>query len=857
VIEREYDIRNFIMTIANLPENETERIRALKSYDILDSPPEPAFDKLVELAAHICRTPIAVISLVDENRQWFKAVTGLDACETSRDVAFCAHSILSDEIMVVPDATMDIRFFDNPLVTGAPGIRFYAGVPLVTPDQYPLGTLCVIDYVPRILIESELKALKIIAEQAIAQLELRLSLKKNKQFANDLRHTKQLLALDHERLESKKRYKQMFDDAASIAFLLDPSNGCIVDANKAASIFWGYSRDELRGMPISNINTSTQEENIASIVQLLYNRTHHLEWIQKLKNGEIRHVEVYGGPLVIRDGTLLYSVLHDISNRKQVEANLIEKELQYRTLADSGQALIWTSGTDGLCDYFNKVWLNFTGRSIEQELGNGWTEGVHPDDYQQCIEIYVSAFDRREKFGMDYRLRHHSGDYHWIRDEGCPRYNSKGVFIGYIGYSLDITDRKKWECQSAQLSFALNHIKESVFLMGDDAKFIYVNDEACSALGYSKEEFLGGMGVPDISMGWTKERFTQYWQKLKSIGSDSIESNHRRKDGSVFPVEIFANYFEYDGRAYNMSMVRNISRRKKDEENLRITASVFENSQEAIMISDADNSILDINPAFTIITGYSREEVVGKNPKVMNSGRQDKAFYEAMWQSLNQDKRWRGEIWNRRKSGEIYAELLAISAICDINGKVKHYVAVFSDINNIKQHEAELSRVAHYDSLTNVPNRVLLADRLGQAIARSLRSDKLLSVCYLDLDGFKQVNDQYGHAAGDQLLVEVSKRLQDSLRVGDTIARLGGDEFVLLFNDLANQQECLIILERILDLVAKPIIVSGYEVAVSASIGVTFLTDENEDGDSLLRYADQAMYIAKQKGKGRYHVHQS
>jgi len=195
------------MKIASLPENEVERIRALLRYDILDTPPEPAFDKLVELAAHICRTPIAVISLVDENRQWFKAITGLDACETSRDVAFCAHAILSDEIMLVPDATLDSRFADNPLVTGAPEIRFYAGVPLITPDHYPLGTLCVIDYVPRTLDESELKALTIIAEQAVAQLELRLSLKKNKQYANDLMHTKELMALDHERLEAKRRYK--------------------------------------------------------------------------------------------------------------------------------------------------------------------------------------------------------------------------------------------------------------------------------------------------------------------------------------------------------------------------------------------------------------------------------------------------------------------------------------------------------------------------------------------------------------------------------------------------------------------------------------------------------------------------
>jgi diguanylate cyclase (GGDEF)-like protein/PAS domain S-box-containing protein len=461
------------------------------------------------------------------------------------------------------------------------------------------------------------------------------------------------------------------------------------------------------------------------------------EWVTFADDGHRELLETFKSPMHDTAGNLIgvLGIARDITERKRAELQLIESELQYRTLADSGQALIWTAGKDNLCEYFNKVWLEFTGRSLEQELGNGWAEGVHPDDLQDCVAVYVDKFDRREKFGMDYRLRRHDGEYRWIRDEGCPRYNNQGEFIGYIGYCLDITERKE------------------------------------------------------------------------------------------------------------------------AEECLLVTASVFESSQEAILITDANNKIIEVNPAFTLITGYSREEVLGRNPKLLNSGRQDNDFYAAMWCSLTQKKAWRGEIWNRRKTGEIYAELLSISVICDNEGRVRRHVAVFSDISYLKEHENELSRIANFDALTGVPNRRLLADRLRQAIARAQRSGRMLAVCYIDLDGFKQVNDLHGHGVGDQLLVNITSRLQEALRAGDTLARLGGDEFAVLFNDLVREQECLQVLDRILDIIAKPIMIGSNKILVSASIGVTFYPSDNEDGDTLLRHADQAMYVAKQTGKNRYHLY--
>ena len=298
---------------------------------------------------------------------------------------------------------------------------------------------------------------------------------------------------------------------------------------------------------------------------------------------------------------------------------------------------------------------------------------------------------------------------------------------------------------------------------------------------------------------------------------------------------------------------RDITEKKQADDAQRLAASVFANSHEGILITDADNHILDVNGAFCRITGYTRDEAIGRDPKLLGSGRQDAAFYEALWHEIAEKGSWQGEIWNRRKSGEVYPQMLSIDAVPDETGQIRHYVGAFSDISHLKEHQAELERIAHYDTLTDLPNRRLLADRLIQELARTRRRGHLLAICYLDLDGFKAVNDRLGHEAGDQLLVEIGQRLKNALRTGDTVARLGGDEFVLLLCDLTQEQECLPVLERVLGAVAAPLIIQNQQVIVSASIGVTLFPRDDTDSDQLLRHADQAMYQAKEAGKNRFH----
>jgi len=301
-----------------------------------------------------------------------------------------------------------------------------------------------------------------------------------------------------------------------------------------------------------------------------------------------------------------------------------------------------------------------------------------------------------------------------------------------------------------------------------------------------------------------------------------------------------------DGRALLLTGAQiDIDRRKANEEGLRLAASVFSSSYEAILITDADNRIVDVNPAFCRITGYSREECLGRDPGMLASGRQGREFYRAMWQALEEHDHWQGELWNRRKDGSEFAEMTSISRVRDERGRVIHHLAMFSDISRLKKHEEELNRIAYFDPLTGAPNRRLLDDRLRQAIAHSHRTGRPLAVCVIALDALKPVNDQLGHEAGDQVLVGIVDRLTAILRASDTVARLGGDEFVLLLEDIDG--EC--VLERVLDAIRTPIPLAGQQVCVSASIGVTLFPEDDADPDTLLRHADQAMYRAKQRGR--------
>ena len=298
-----------------------------------------------------------------------------------------------------------------------------------------------------------------------------------------------------------------------------------------------------------------------------------------------------------------------------------------------------------------------------------------------------------------------------------------------------------------------------------------------------------------------------------------------------------------------------ITDQKVAEIKLQLAASVFTHAREGIMITDSEGQIIQVNDAFSVISGYTREEVLNKNPRILSSGRQDKDVYTAMWHDLSTKGHWYGEFWNRHKNGEVYAVMESISLVANSQDNSRQYLALMSDITNSKRHEQELEHSAHYDALTNLPNRVLLSDRIQQAIAKSRRSKKVMALVFLDLDGFKAINDTHGHLAGDHLLIAVAHNMSAILREVDTLARIGGDEFIALLVDVGDIRASEPLFERLLAAASNPVTFGEVVLQVSASMGITFYPQlEEVDADILIRQADQAMYLAKQNGKNRYHV---
>ncbi len=284
----------------------------------------------------------------------------------------------------------------------------------------------------------------------------------------------------------------------------------------------------------------------------------------------------------------------------------------------------------------------------------------------------------------------------------------------------------------------------------------------------------------------------------------------------------------------------------------RLMGKVFENADEGVVIAAPDTTIVSVNKAFTEITGYSPEEAIGQTPRMLQSGRQGDNFYRHMWSQLQEHGQWQGEIWNRSKSGEEYLEWLSIAAVNNEQGELSHYIAIFSDITSEKESEERLQHLAHYDQLTGLPNRILFNERLNYAITQAERNQGLIAVMFLDLDGFKPVNDNLGHAAGDRLLHLVAQRLKHSLRASDTVARFGGDEFTIVLPEIDSIDSVSGIAEKIIEQVAKPYTIGENQVQITTSVGISLYPNDTRTPHELIHHADHAMYQAKRQGKNHY-----
>jgi len=325
--------------------------------------------------------------------------------------------------------------------------------------------------------------------------------------------------------------------------------------------------------------------------------------------------------------------------------------------------------------------------------------------------------------------------------------------------------------------------------------------------------------------------------------------------GEICAVMCVQDVTELNMRAASYRDMRNqalkeIEERKKAQEELILASKVIESATDGVMITEPDLTIVSINRGFTEITGFTSEEIVGKKPDLLKSGKQDRDYYERMWRTLEETGQWQGEIWDRRKSGEIFAAWLRIAAIKSESGAVGHYVGVFTDYTERKLKEQKLEFLANHDPLTGLPNRVAFSDRLEMAVDRARRSSLSVAVMYIDLDRFKPINDELGHHMGDAVLQEVAHRLRSCVRKVDTVARLGGDEFVIIMQELPSYKVAESAAEKILSELSRPIIAVGNECRISASIGACLYPYDGEDTSTLVKIADAVMYQVKDSGRG-------
>ncbi|WP_049791764.1 EAL domain-containing protein [Alteromonas naphthalenivorans] len=383
------------------------------------------------------------------------------------------------------------------------------------------------------------------------------------------------------------------------------------------------------------------------------------------------------------------------------------------------------------------------------------------------------------------------------------------------------------------------------------------NKSAEFIFGYKKEEAIGKHAseliIPPELQTEIDNGFAQLLKK--KAPKRKINKNVTKLGHPIICEWYSTPIFDLAGNVISVtSLVQDITKNKHLEEKLKLSASVFSHAREGIFITDSNANIIDVNKTFVDITGYERNEVLGKKPNMFKSGKQSPEFYHHLWASILNKGYWAGEIWNKRKNHEVYAQLLTVSAVNDDEGNVKNYIAIFSDISEAKEQQYKLEHMAHYDVLTNLPNRSLLAERLDRALSQCKSDKGFVAVALLDLDGFKEINDNFGHSVGDELLVILAHRLKGTLRETDTISRFGGDEFVTVLANLKQPQDFVAIIKNMLRVASEPVKIGESQLKVSASIGVTLYPADNTDADQLIRHADQAMYLAKQKGKNCYHL---
>lgn len=669
------------------------------------------------------------------------------------------------------------------------------------------------------------------------------------------------------RMRVEAEYRDIFNNVQE-GLCRSTADGRIVRANPALARMYGYESPDALMQSITDAGSQlyVHAEDRKAVLEML-DRDGFVEGLEvemrRPVTGERFWVSESAHGAYDEHGQLQHVdfTLQDITERKQAELRLREQEERYRMLVESSSAIFWEGNPDTLE-------FTFVSSEAEKLLGypvdawtasaDFWPEHMHPEDREWAPEFCMKAAADHREHEFDYRMFASDGRTVWLRNIVTVIRDESGD-IRNVGVMIDITEAKEAERRLALNEAQFRELYERTPVMlhtidGED-RLTAVSGFWLEHLGYRSEEVLGRRSVEFLTeesrRQAERERQPRFWREGSA---HEVPYQFVKADGEVIDVLLSA-VAQYDDQGEferGLAVMTDVTEQRQTERRLREAAAVFENTADGIFVADLDGTIRDVNSAFTRITGFSREEVLGQNPRLWKSDLHEPDFYRSMWWSLADGGCWRGEIWNRRKDGRTYPAWLSIRQVGDSDDNITGYVAVFSDISHVKSAEARLDYLAHHDSLTDLPNRLLLNDRLSHAITRAARKDQTIAVIFLDLDRFKHVNDSFGHTLGDSLLQQAARRLGQCIRADDTVARIGGDEFTLLLEDVAGEEAASIVAEKVVEAFAAPFRIDQHEIYVSPSLGVALYPGCGEDADTLLRNADAAMYQAKQQSGNTY-----